>query len=73
MGVPASQDEDTYRRIQERLRRLGPDDTISVTVLRAGAVLELSAACPAGVRTKGPGVRARFRCCAQSGPPTSRF
>lgn len=73
MGVPASQDEETYRRIQERLRRLGPGDTISVTVLRAGAVLELSAACPAGARAKGPLCAPASGAAAKAIGDVSRF
>lgn len=45
MGIPVAQSEDTYGRIQAQLRRVGPGEQITATVLRAGEVVQLNAVC----------------------------
>lgn len=45
MGVSLAQSEETYGQIQAQLRRVGPGEPITATVLRAGEVVQLTAAC----------------------------
>lgn len=45
MDIPLVQSDDTYRKIQAQLRCTEPGETLSVSVLREGEVLQLSTPC----------------------------
>lgn len=45
MDIPLAQSDGTYRRIQAQLRCVNPGETITVSVLRMGEVLQLNAPC----------------------------
>jgi S1-C subfamily serine protease len=48
MDIPLAQNDDTYRKIQAQLRCTDPGETLSVSVLREGEILQLSTPCLAG-------------------------
>lgn len=45
MDIPLMQNDDTYRKIQTQLRCVDPAETLMVSVLRVGEVLQLSTPC----------------------------
>jgi S1-C subfamily serine protease len=45
MDIPLMQNDDTYRKIQAQLRCTDPGETLSVSVLREGEILQLSTPC----------------------------
>jgi serine protease Do len=51
-GVPIEANASNYRRIRDRLRRAPPGEQLSIVVLRAGRIVELSGANTSAARSK---------------------